>query len=173
MSRSDEGSELENQRVDTRSGIVRSFHRRGIDIFDLRAKHVKLLVECARCKIIDVQGRNLLGVSQIPAGGEPSRRYNARRGGRGSSVCCALSYPEQLACRQATQADDRRGGREALRADLGSIALAVAARERVVGEQDGPARRGARVAAVALEREGAVQRRGAGEPWVVGNHRAC
>src|SRR5437899_5517939 len=79
---------------------------------------------------------------------------------------------EQAERRALPEADDRAHGQEAHRAHLGAVALPVAARERVVGEQHAPARRLAAVARIELERERAVQRRRAREAGVVGDDRA-
>src|SRR3989441_967433 len=79
---------------------------------------------------------------------------------------------EQAERRALPEADDRAHGPEAHRAHLGAVALPVAARERVVGEQHAPARRLAVVPRIELERERAVQRRRTREAGVVGDDRA-
>src|SRR5437016_2033101 len=79
---------------------------------------------------------------------------------------------EQAERRALPEADDRAHGPEVHRAHLGAVALPVAARERVVGEQHAPARRLAVVPRIELERERAVQRRRTREAGVVGDDRA-
>src|SRR2546425_4540795 len=79
---------------------------------------------------------------------------------------------EQPSRGHLAEPDDRRRRAQAHGADLRAVGLAVAARQRVVGEQHGPARLGGALAGVALEREGAVERRRPRKALVGGDHGA-
>ena len=67
---------------------------------------------------------------------------------------------------------DGVGGRELHRTDGGAVGLPVTARQYVLGEHRLAALGVGAVAAVALEREDAIQRRGPGEARVVTDHGA-
>src|SRR5437899_10708253 len=112
--------------------------------------------------------------SRRAAGGRPredlarASRVRARSGRRGGSTGQA-EHPEN---REPTQPPDRAGGRETHRADLGAVALAVAARQRIAIEKNATAPVAPGVAVIELERERPVERRRAGESLVVAEHRA-
>ena len=89
---------------------------------------------------------------------------SSRRGSHGP--------PRSRRTPSASQADDRAGRRQAHRAHVRAVALAVAARQRVVREQHRPARRGGAVPLVALQGERAVQGRRAREARRLGHHGA-
>src|SRR5262245_22810893 len=78
---------------------------------------------------------------------------SARRitGARRSTA--APRHAEESPRRHLAQADDGCGRRQSLRADLGAVALPVAAREAVVAEQHAPAGVVTDVATVALQGE--------------------
>src|SRR5438876_915798 len=112
--------------------------------------------------------------SRRAAGGRPREdlarapRLRARSGRRGGSTGQA-EHPEN---REPTQPPDRAGGRETHRADLGAVALAVAARQRIAIEKNATAPVAPGVAVIELERERPVERRRPGESLVVPDHRA-
>src|SRR2546428_9979721 len=112
--------------------------------------------------------------SRRAAGGRPredlarASRLRARSGRRGGSTGQA-EHPEN---REPTQPPDRAGGRETHRADLGAVALAVAARQRIAIEKNATAPVAPGVAVIELERERPVERRRPGESLVGPDHRA-